>query len=71
MPTRGSTPEKGINAIWVAARAIATLELGRVDAETTCNLGVIHGGDATNIVPKQVEVGMGKCVAMTRANWKP
>ena len=52
----GSTPEKGINAIWVAARAIATLELGRVDAETTCNLGVIHGGDATNIVPKQVEV---------------
>ncbi len=52
----GSTPEKGINAILVAAKAIATLELGRLDAETTCNLGVIHGGDATNIVPKQVEV---------------
>ena len=52
----GSTPEKGINAILVAAKAIATLELGRLDAETTCNLGVIRGGDATNIVPKQVEV---------------
>lgn len=52
----GSTPEKGINAILVAAQAIATLELGRLDAETTCNLGVIKGGDATNIVPKIVQV---------------
>lgn len=52
----GSAPEKGINAILIAARAIATLELGRVDAETTCNLGVINGGDAINIVPKKVQV---------------
>jgi tripeptide aminopeptidase len=52
----GSAPEKGINAILVAARAIATLDLGRVDAETTCNLGVIRGGAAINIVPKEVEV---------------
>jgi len=52
----GSAPEKGINAILIAAQAIATLTLGRVDAETTCNLGVIRGGDATNIVPKRVEV---------------
>ncbi len=52
----GSTPEKGISAILVAAQAIATLELGRLDAETTCNLGVIKGGDATNIVPKIVQV---------------
>ena len=52
----GSAPEKGINAILIAAQAIATLDLGRVDLETTCNLGVIHGGDATNIIPKRVEV---------------
>jgi tripeptide aminopeptidase len=52
----GSAPEKGINAILIAAKAIATLDLGRLDAETTCNLGVIKGGDATNIVPKMVQV---------------
>jgi tripeptide aminopeptidase len=52
----GSAPEKGINAILVAAKAIAGLEIGRIDAETTCNLGVIKGGDATNIVPKVVRV---------------
>jgi tripeptide aminopeptidase len=52
----GSAPEKGINAILIAAKAIATLDLGRLDAETTCNLGVINGGDAINIVPKKVEV---------------
>lgn len=52
----GSAPENGINAILIAARAIAGLELGRIDGETTCNLGVIKGGDATNIVPKMVQV---------------
>lgn len=52
----GSAPEKGINAILIAARAIAGLELGRLDGETTCNLGVIRGGDAINIVPKRVRV---------------
>jgi tripeptide aminopeptidase len=52
----GSAPENGINAILIAAKAIARLELGRIDAETTCNLGVISGGDATNIVPKKVQV---------------
>ncbi|HSO18288.1 MAG TPA: M20/M25/M40 family metallo-hydrolase, partial [Desulfosarcina sp.] len=52
----GSAPENGINAILIAARAIAGLQLGRIDGETTCNLGVIHGGEATNIVPKSVRV---------------
>ena len=52
----GSAPEKGINAILIAAQAIAKLELGRIDSETTCNLGVINGGDAINIVPKRVQV---------------
>lgn len=52
----GSAPEKGINAILLAARAIASLTLGRLDEETTCNLGTIRGGEATNIVPRRVVV---------------
>jgi tripeptide aminopeptidase len=52
----GSAPEKGINAILLAARAIAGVEVGRLDEETTCNLGTIQGGEATNIVPRQVVV---------------
>ncbi|MBU2489180.1 MAG: M20/M25/M40 family metallo-hydrolase [Proteobacteria bacterium] len=52
----GAEPELGINAISLAARAIARLDLGRVDHETTCNLGIIQGGVATNIVPGRVEV---------------
>jgi len=49
-------PEAGINAIRVAAEAIAAMPLGRVDEETTANVGVIHGGEATNIVPDRVEL---------------
>jgi len=52
----GAAPEKGINAIHLACRAIASLKLGRIDRETTCNIGVIHGGFATNIVPNRVTV---------------
>lgn len=52
----GSEPEKGINAIRVAAEAIAAMPLGRIDAETTCNVGIIHGGTARNIVPDSVTV---------------
>ena len=52
----GAFPEKGINAISVAARAISQLELGRIDHETTCNLGKIEGGKATNIVPDLVTI---------------
>ena len=52
----GAFPEDGINAISVASRAIAGLELGRIDWETTCNIGIIHGGKATNIVPDRVTV---------------
>ncbi len=52
----GAAPEKGINAISLAAKAIAQLQLGRIDHETTCNLGVIQGGVATNIVPDLVVV---------------
>ena len=52
----GAAPEKGINAISLASKAIAKLELGRIDRETTCNIGTIEGGIATNIVPNLVKV---------------
>jgi tripeptide aminopeptidase len=52
----GAEPEKGINAIRVAAEAIAAMPLGRIDAETTCNVGIIEGGTARNIVPDQVKI---------------
>jgi len=52
----GVEPEKGVNAIVAAARAICAMNLGRVDSETTANIGVIRGGQATNIVPEYVEL---------------
>lgn len=52
----GASPEKGINAILLASKAIAGLELGRIDHETTCNIGMIKGGIATNIVPNLVKI---------------
>jgi tripeptide aminopeptidase len=47
----GICPEQGMSAIQIAAEAIAAMRLGRLDAETTANLGIIQGGLATNIVP--------------------
>lgn len=52
----GARPEDGINAIAVAARAISWMKLGRIDTETTANIGVIKGGTARNIVPEHCEV---------------
>jgi tripeptide aminopeptidase len=52
----GAHPEKGINAIHLAAKAMAGLAIGRIDPETTCNIGVIEGGTATNIVPPIVRL---------------
>lgn len=52
----GISPELGINAIVVASEAIAGMRLGRIDEETTSNVGVIHGGTASNIVPEKAEV---------------
>jgi tripeptide aminopeptidase len=48
----GMYPEEGRSAIAAAARAIADLRLGRVDGETTANVGTIEGGIARNIVPE-------------------
>ncbi|MFZ5644088.1 MAG: M20/M25/M40 family metallo-hydrolase [Bacillota bacterium] len=50
----GICPEKGINSIEVAARAISGMKIGRIDEETTSNIGVISGGKATNIIPDSV-----------------
>jgi tripeptide aminopeptidase len=52
----GAEPEKGINAIVVAAEAIAAMPLGRIDEETTANIGRIQGGTATNIIPDRAEM---------------
>lgn len=50
----GVHPEHGINAIKVASVAISKMKLGRIDRETTANIGIIMGGFATNIVPETV-----------------
>ena len=45
-------PEDGINAIAMAADAVSGMRLGRVDAYTTANIGIIKSGDSGNIVPE-------------------
>src|SRR5918997_4677257 len=50
----GVAPESGISAIRIAAEAINNMKLGRIDEETTANIGVIHGGEATNIITNLV-----------------
>lgn len=52
----GMCPENGINAIVCAAKAIAGINVGRIDFETTANIGKISGGKMRNIVPDYVEV---------------
>lgn len=46
----GIRPEDGRSAIAAAAAAVAAMELGRIDDETTANIGIIEGGSASNIV---------------------
>jgi len=52
----GMEPEKGISAIRVAAAAITQFPEGRIDAETTANVGTIHGGLIRNGVPDRVTI---------------
>ncbi len=52
----GVNPEDGISAITVASKAIARMPLGRIDADTTANVGRFEGGKAYNIVTDYVEV---------------
>jgi tripeptide aminopeptidase len=49
----GIRPEAGRSAIVAAARAIAAMPLGRLDAETTANVGTIAGGSGINVVPER------------------
>lgn len=56
----GVEPEKGVSAVQMAARAVARMELGRIDAQSTANVGTISGGRADNIVPPSCEV-TGEC----------
>ena len=52
----GIRPEDGRSAIAAAAAAVSRMELGRLDEETTANVGVIAGGTASNVVPGRCQV---------------
>ncbi|MDT1958314.1 M20/M25/M40 family metallo-hydrolase [Carnobacterium divergens] len=52
----GLEPEKGVSAIEIAGIAIAKMKLGRLDEETTANIGTINGGVASNIVADEVKI---------------
>ena len=52
----GFEPEKGVSAISIAARAIDRLKTGRIDGETTANIGIINGGTGKNVVPEAVRL---------------
>jgi tripeptide aminopeptidase len=54
----GIEPEKGISAINIVAEIITKLPKGRVDKETTLNIGMISGGRATNIVAEKASVDL-------------
>ena len=52
----GVAPEEGRSAVLAAARAIAAMRLGRIDDETTANIGMIRGGEAVNVVPDRCSI---------------
>jgi tripeptide aminopeptidase len=52
----GVAPEKGVSAITIASKAISRMPLGRIDSETTANIGRFEGGQATNIVCDLVNI---------------
>lgn len=52
----GVAPEKGISAITIAAKAVAKMSLGRIDEDTTANIGRFEGGKQTNIVADRVDI---------------
>ena len=45
-------PEEGVNAIEIASEAISNMNLGRIDENTTANIGIIRGGCSGNVVPE-------------------
>ncbi len=52
----GASPGAGISAIRVAADAISNMKLGKIDFETTANIGMINGGNATNVITPLVKM---------------
>jgi tripeptide aminopeptidase len=52
----GVEPEKGVNALRVAAEALAAMPLGRIDDETVANIGTMSGGEARNVVPGEARL---------------
>lgn len=52
----GMVPERGLSAIQTAALAISQMRLGRIDHETTANIGRIEGGVARNIIPQHLSI---------------
>ena len=52
----GISPEKGINSMQTAAKAISQLPLGRIDKETTMNIGLLKSGSAVNVIPELTEL---------------
>ncbi len=56
----GMAPEKGISSIYAASKAISQLRLGKLDEESTANVGVIQGGEIRNGVPEHTKV-MAEC----------
>lgn len=52
----GAAPEQGISAIVAAAAAVGRMRLGRIDHETTANIGLIRGGTARNAIPGTAEL---------------
>jgi len=52
----GAEPELGVSAVAAAAHAIAGMQLGRLDDETTANIGLIRGGTARNAVPSEAVI---------------
>jgi len=52
----GVAPENGISAIVIGAKAIAAMHLGRIDAETTANIGRLKAGQAVNIIPQHLSL---------------
>ncbi len=66
----GAAPENGVSAIRVAAKAIAALDIDRHDTETTSNIGIISGGEGTNVVPAYTLV-RGEVRALDKAKGLP
>lgn len=52
----GFEPEKGVSAIVAASNIISKLRLGRINSNTTANVGTINGGTGVNIVPELVTI---------------